>query len=181
MKSASLIEWTDVALAAHQLLLNSQTPSIVQSKHYETGSSTTRLVSLSETTPRLWGASATIFDNPHDLVALRVPADQDRLSEFIQNNFGLSFQTSAPDGRTTYTSERSISHFVAIFSTVLAAVLLFGAIISLCIVQNKHALLGMLSGWTVLFAGLRRIVDKCSTRLDIRCHRCVCSSASRVH
>jgi hypothetical protein len=138
-------------------------------------------VSLSETTPRLWGASATIFDNPHDLVALRVPADQDRLSEFIQNNFGLSFQTSAPDGRTTYTSERSISHFVAIFSTVLAAVLLFGAIISLCIVQNKHALLGMLSGWTVLFAGLRRIVDKCSTRLDIRCHRCVCSSASRVH
>jgi hypothetical protein len=102
--------------------------------------------------PRLWGASATIFDDLHDLVALRVPADQDRLSEFIQNNFGLFSQTSAPDGRTTYTSERSISHFVAIFSTVLAAVLLFGAIISLYIVQNEHALLGMLSGWTVLFA-----------------------------
>jgi len=102
--------------------------------------------------PQLWGASETIFDDPHDLVALRVPADQDRLSEFIQNNFGVFFQTSAPDGRTTYTSERSISHFVAIFSTVLAAVLLFGAIISLYIVQNKHALLGMLSGWTVLFA-----------------------------
>lgn len=102
--------------------------------------------------PQLWGASETIFDDPHDLVALRVPADQDRLSESIQNNFGVFFQSSAPDGRTTYTSERSISHFVAIFSTVLAAVFLFGAIISLYIVQNKHALLGMLSGWTVLFA-----------------------------
>jgi hypothetical protein len=76
--------------------------------------------------PRIWRASATIFDDLHDLVALRVPADQDRLSEFIQNNFGLFSQTSAPDGRTTYTSERSISHFVAIFSTVLAAVLWLG-------------------------------------------------------
>jgi len=103
-------------------------------------------------TPQLWGASETIFDDRHDLVALRVPADQDRLSQFIQNNFGVFFQTSAPDGRTTYTSEHLISQFVVIFSTVLAAVLLFGAIISLYIVQNKHALLGMLSGWTVLFA-----------------------------
>lgn len=41
---------------------------------------------------------------------------------------------------------------MAIFSTILASVLLFGAIISLYIVKNPHALLGMLSGWTVLFA-----------------------------
>jgi hypothetical protein len=102
--------------------------------------------------PQLWGASENIFDDPHDLVALRVPADQDRLSDFIQNNFGVFFQTSAPDGRTIYTSERSIARFVAILSTILAAALLFGAIISLYIVQNKQALLGMLSGWTVLFA-----------------------------
>ena len=149
MKSASLIEWTAVALAAHQLLLNSQTSS----------NSTIKAL-------RNWFFNSTrgepVGDNSPDfgehvqrsyyLVALRVPTDQDRLSEFIQNNFGLSFQTSAPDGCTTYTSERSISHFVAIFSTVLAAVLLSGAIISLYIVQTKHALLGMLSGWTVLFA-----------------------------
>ncbi len=102
--------------------------------------------------PQLWGASETIFDDPHDPVALRVPADQDRLSEFIQNNFGVFFQTGAPEGRTMFTSERLISLFVATFSTILAAVLLLGAIISLYIVQNKHALLGMLSGWTVIFA-----------------------------
>jgi hypothetical protein len=105
-----------------------------------------------EETPQLWGASRGIYDDIHDLVALRVPADQDRLSTFIQNNFGVLFQTRAPDGRTTYISEYSISYFVVIFSTVLAAIMLFGAIISLYIVKNPHALLGMLSGWTVLFA-----------------------------
>jgi hypothetical protein len=105
-----------------------------------------------EKTPHLWGASESLFDDPHDLIALRVPADQDRLSHFIQSNFSVFFQTSSPDGRTTYTSERSLSHFVALLSTILAAVLLFGAIISLYVVHNKQALLGMLSGWTVLFA-----------------------------
>ncbi len=41
--------------------------------------------------PQLWGSSETFFDDPHDLVALRVPANQDRLSEFILNNFGVFF------------------------------------------------------------------------------------------
>lgn len=35
--------------------------------------------------PQLWGASGKRFDDPYDLVALRVPADQDRLSDFILN------------------------------------------------------------------------------------------------
>lgn len=85
-------------------------------------------------------------------MALRVPADQDRLSQFIHNNFGVLFQTSTPDGRTTYISEAAISRFIAILSTILAAVLLFGAIVSLYIVKSEKALLGMLSAWTVLIA-----------------------------
>ncbi len=43
-------------------------------------------------TPQLWGSSMTKFDNENDLVALRVPADQDRLSELILNYFGEFFQ-----------------------------------------------------------------------------------------
>jgi hypothetical protein len=105
-----------------------------------------------EERPQIFGASEKAFDDPNDLVALRVPADQDRLSQFIQSNFGVFFQTTAPDGRTALTSERAISHFVAIFGAVLAAVLLFGAVISLYIVKNERALLGMLSARTVLFA-----------------------------
>jgi hypothetical protein len=42
--------------------------------------------------PQLWGSSETKYDDIYDLVALRVPADQDRLSEFILNNFGVFFQ-----------------------------------------------------------------------------------------
>jgi hypothetical protein len=81
-----------------------------------------------------------------------VPADQDHISSFVQNNLSIFFQTSAPDGRTTYISERSVTHFIAIFSTFLAALVLFGAIISLYYVRNPHAALGMLSGWTIFFA-----------------------------
>jgi hypothetical protein len=45
-------------------------------------------------TPQLWGSSRARFDNENDLVALRVPADQDRLSEFIMNYFGGFFKVA---------------------------------------------------------------------------------------
>jgi uncharacterized PurR-regulated membrane protein YhhQ (DUF165 family) len=35
---------------------------------------------------------------------------------------------------------------------MLSAILLFGSVISLYFVRNPYALLGMLAGWTVLFA-----------------------------
>jgi hypothetical protein len=38
---------------------------------------------------QLWGVSEQIYDDVHDLVALRVPTEHDRLSEF---NFSLVFQ-----------------------------------------------------------------------------------------
>jgi len=44
--------------------------------------------------PQLWGSSRARFDNENDLVALRVPADQDRLSEFILNYFGGFFKVA---------------------------------------------------------------------------------------
>jgi hypothetical protein len=102
--------------------------------------------------PHLWGASETIFSKPQDLVALRVTAEQDRLSSFIHSNLGIFFATSQPDGTQIYTSERGIARFVAIFSTILAAGLLFGAILSLRATSSEKAVLGMLCGWTVLFA-----------------------------
>jgi hypothetical protein len=103
-------------------------------------------------TPQLWGSSETIYDDIHDLVALRVPADTDRLSNFIQNSFGVFFQITSLDGYSTYISEQSIALCVAITSSVLVAILLFGPVVSLYFVHNPYALLGMLGGWTVLFA-----------------------------
>lgn len=53
---------------------------------------------------------------------------------------------------TAYISERSVSRFVANLNTILAAMLLFGAIVSLYYIKNENTLLGMVGGWTVLFA-----------------------------
>jgi uncharacterized PurR-regulated membrane protein YhhQ (DUF165 family) len=41
---------------------------------------------------------------------------------------------------------------MAILSSLLSAVLLFGSITSLYFVHNPYAVLGMLGSWTVLFA-----------------------------
>jgi len=102
-------------------------------------------------TPQIWGSNETIYDDIHDLVTLRVPADTDRLSNFIQNSFGV-FQITLPDAHSTYISEQSIACCVAITSSVLAAILLFGSVVSLYFVHNPYALLGILGGWAVLFA-----------------------------
>lgn len=51
-----------------------------------------------------------------------------------------------------YFKEQSIAVLVAIFSTLLSAVLLIGAILSLKFVTSAHARLGMISGFTILFA-----------------------------
>ena len=102
--------------------------------------------------PHLWGASETIFSNPQDLITFRVAAEQDRLSSFIHTNLGIFFATSRPDGTQIYTSKRGIARFVAVFSTLLAAGLLFGAILSLRVTSSEKAVLGMLCGWMVLFA-----------------------------
>lgn len=104
--------------------------------------------------PQLWGGSERIYADPHDLVALRVPANQDRLSEFIQSNFGVLFKSPQDPGGAAQIliSHTALSTFSTILSLVLASVLLFGAIISLSVIGSKNVLLGMLCFWTLLFA-----------------------------
>ncbi|KUJ16321.1 uncharacterized protein LY89DRAFT_734427 [Mollisia scopiformis] len=153
MKIREKLEKYHAALAAHRLLLQSPLASkstlrALRNWFFNNSAGTKD----GDRAAQLWGASSNIFSDPHDLVALRVPADQDRFSSFIHHNFGVFFQTASPDGRTTYTSEAAIARFIAILSTILAAVLLFGSIISLYVVKSDKALLGMLSAWTVLFA-----------------------------
>lgn len=143
----------DEHLTLHQTLLNSKppAPSTVKALRNWFFNNTTGLPGA-DRTPQLWSSSETIYDNYHDLVALRVPADQDLLSSLITHNLGVFFQVSSPDGHGTYISEAAISRFVAIFSSVLAAILLFGSVTSLHFVKNENALLGMPGVWTVLFA-----------------------------
>jgi hypothetical protein len=85
------MEKIDEALAVHQILLNSKAAAATTVKALRdwfldknNGKVCPR--------PQLWGSSQTMFDNENDLVALRVPADQDRLSEFILNHLGGFFK-----------------------------------------------------------------------------------------
>lgn len=85
---------TDEALALHQTLLNSRPPAkttVDGIRDWFLG------INNGQTHPeaQLWGSSATLFDDPSDLVALRVPLDQDRLSDFILNYFGRFLPVSS--------------------------------------------------------------------------------------
>ncbi|CZS91373.1 uncharacterized protein RCO7_07116 [Rhynchosporium graminicola] len=109
---------------------------------------------------RLFGGIATLFSNPSALIALRVPADQDRPSGFILTYFGSFFHRqkqygssdSDPDSSSAYIYESSLQRAIAIISSILSAIILFGSIVSLYFVHNSYLSLGMLGGWTILFA-----------------------------
>ncbi|KAK8109230.1 hypothetical protein PG984_015031 [Apiospora sp. TS-2023a] len=106
----------------------------------------------------LGGNGRYIYDDHNALAALRVPDQHDRMSQFAENHLGRLFRDkSTPrhdngDPRVAFVSERSIATFVSYFSTVLAAVLLFGAILILYNVQSPNVKLGLVTLFTVLFA-----------------------------
>ncbi|KAL5351455.1 hypothetical protein ACLOAV_003314 [Pseudogymnoascus australis] len=149
LKIRSKIKEYHEALAVQQTLLNSKPPAATTIKGMREWFSDTH---KPYPAPQLWGASEKRLEDPYDLVALRVPADQDRLSEFILNYFGGFFPATSTDAHSTYIRESTLTKTIAILSSLLSATLLFGSIASLYLVHNASALLGMLGAWTVLFA-----------------------------
>ncbi|KAK7910834.1 hypothetical protein PG985_013315 [Apiospora marii] len=134
------------ALARHQTLLNMPraAPTTIRGMK-------TRFLGQGHT-PQLWGGSAHRFDDVDDLVALKVLANQDRLSKFVLDYCGWMFEERQRHGTSVVISERSLDKATTVLSSVLSAVVLYGSIVSLYFVQNPYALLGMVGGWTVLFA-----------------------------
>ncbi|KAK8107055.1 uncharacterized protein PG998_009068 [Apiospora kogelbergensis] len=105
----------------------------------------------------LGGNGRYIYDDHNALVALKVPDQHDRMSQFAENHLGHLFKDrSTPrhdgDSKVAFVSERSIAKFVSYFSTTLAAALLFGAILILYNVKSPNAKLGLVTLFTVLFA-----------------------------
>lgn len=81
----------DETLAAHQILLNSKPPAATTVKamrDWFLGLNSGKAAPV----PQLFDSSKKRFDDVNDLVALRVSAGQDRLSEFILNHFGPFFK-----------------------------------------------------------------------------------------
>ncbi|PGH23556.1 hypothetical protein AJ80_02336 [Polytolypa hystricis UAMH7299] len=123
--------------------------------------------------PILNGRAMTLLDNPHDIVALRAPADEDILSRTLQDHwpfpvmFSPGFFLVIPARQLTvenktrqsdsgspvvYFEERHVILVVAIISLITAAILLVGAIVSVYVVQNPNARLAMIASFTALFA-----------------------------
>lgn len=106
------------------------------------------------------GHSKNLYDNAHEMAALKIPEQQDRLSQFVEDHLGYFFrEKSNPNSYggglisdVTFVSGRSISTFISYLSTLLAAVLLIGAILVLYKVANPDTKLGLLALFTCLFA-----------------------------
>lgn len=94
-----------------------------------------------------------MLDNAKDLAALRPPTDTDPLSRLLRNHW--PFPGSAyPDPRdnTQHFLESQVQWVVLVISTIIAAILLIGAITSLYFVSRPGSKLGMIAAFTTLFA-----------------------------
>jgi hypothetical protein len=85
---------------------------------------------------------------------LRRTPDEDRLIKFFRTHCSLFFFTRKPaaGGYLISISEQRIEVFVWTLNVVLAAAFLFGAIYNLYYVQNDQKRLGLITGYTVVFA-----------------------------
>ena len=156
----------DEALLLHSKLLALSSPAQRTLKAYK------RWFKPEEGDTKLRGHSSRILDQEDDLVALRVPAAQDRFTSLVQSCvpwlFVVSFtsakhrhngtdtdsvQTDALDDRIVYISEQGVARFVAIFSTFLAAILLIGAMVTLNYIDTQSWKIITITSFTVMFAG----------------------------
>jgi hypothetical protein len=126
-----------------------------------------QIVGLHRPSKRLLQALKTVFDEkvlvidggqqildvPSDLITLRPPLDTDLLSRSVRKYWiGRSNVLVGADDGTRYFLESNVQRVVIIISTIFAAVLLVGAITTLFFVRNAGAKLGILAGFTSLFA-----------------------------
>jgi hypothetical protein len=94
-----------------------------------------------------------MLEDSKDLAALRPPADTDPLSRFLRDHWPFR-GTTYPDPRdaTQHFLETHVRRAVLLISTVVAAILLIGAIIGLYFVNRPSSKLGMIAAFTTLFA-----------------------------
>ncbi|KAM5344699.1 hypothetical protein ACJ41O_010561 [Fusarium nematophilum] len=107
--------------------------------------------------PMLGGHSASLYDDPDGLVVLHTSEPPDRLTMFVQDYFGFLFNETDTHGATSgpmvgYALGRKISGFISYLSTVLAALLLIGAILVLYKTKSDDLKLGLIALFTMIFA-----------------------------
>lgn len=103
--------------------------------------------------PIIRGKDEHTYDNEDDLVALRTPSDKDALSQFLQDHWRpVGKLNRSSFGGTAYFRERHVVQTVTVISTIIAAILLVGAIAALYFITNPGARLGIIAVFMTLFA-----------------------------
>ena len=104
--------------------------------------------------PIISGRAKDFLSEKADLIALRRPPEEDLLSRYLQDHWPFSHrEANDPLDRTTIYKNKHVVRTVALISLLLAAILLIGAIVSLHSVSSDGAKLGLLTVFTLLFAG----------------------------
>ncbi|KAF1365087.1 hypothetical protein EJ07DRAFT_96542, partial [Lizonia empirigonia] len=102
--------------------------------------------------PILSGEARRMLEDGDDLAALRVPEEDDRLSQLLSDHWPLSGKPGKNvQDNTRYFRLRHVTSTVAMVSTIVAAVELVGAITGLYYVTNREARMGMIAVFTSLF------------------------------
>ncbi|KAB5572028.1 hypothetical protein GE09DRAFT_653750 [Coniochaeta sp. 2T2.1] len=106
--------------------------------------------------PMLGGHSSGLYDDPDDLVVLQASEPLDRLTMFVQDNFGYLFKENGGHvvggSQVGFASGKKIQTFIAYLSAVSAALLLIGAILVLYKTRSDDVKLGLIALFTILFA-----------------------------
>ncbi|KAH7396092.1 hypothetical protein BKA66DRAFT_454464 [Pyrenochaeta sp. MPI-SDFR-AT-0127] len=99
------------------------------------------------------GSARHMLDDAKDLAALRPPLDTDPLSRLLRDHWPFR-GTPYPDPRDTtqHFLESHVKWIVIAITTVVAAILLVGAIVGLYFLKQPEAKLGMIASLTTLFA-----------------------------
>ncbi|KPM43270.1 hypothetical protein AK830_g3255 [Neonectria ditissima] len=102
--------------------------------------------------PILGGLAEKRLDecNHGDLIGVRRPVDKDLFSRFLQDHW--MFKTTIITDETEHIKENHVAWVAATVSTVVAAILLLGAIVLLRLLDEENAQLGVIAMFTVLFA-----------------------------
>jgi hypothetical protein len=106
-----------------------------------------------ESMPIISGRAKSFLSEKGDLVAIRRSPDEDILTKILQDHWAFQKRgASDPLDRTTIYKNKHVVRTVATISMVIAAILLISAIISLHVVTNSNAKLGLVAMYTLLFA-----------------------------
>ncbi|KAI2776587.1 hypothetical protein F4815DRAFT_449142 [Daldinia loculata] len=104
--------------------------------------------------------------NHRDLAALRRTPDKDLLSRFLQDHW--MFKTTKITDGAEHINENHVAQATATISTIVAAILLLGAIVLLRLLTQKNAQLGVIGALCSQCWSL----DECTKGRDIRLNGC---------